>query len=100
MAQIGAFASINFNREIFKNVRYKGKLDLFSDYTHNPKNIDMYFTNLFAFKINKFLSATYSLDMIYDDDVKLFGENHNSPALQLKSLIGIGFLMAMNPVVN
>ena len=100
MAQIGAFASINFNREIFKNVKYKAKLDLFSDYTHNPKNIDMYFTNLFAFKINKFLSATYSLDMIYDDDVKLFGENHNSPALQLKSLIGIGFLMAMNPVVN
>jgi hypothetical protein len=100
IAQIGAFASINFNRELFKNVTYRGKLDLFSDYTHNPANIDMYFTNLFAFKINKWLSATYNLDMIYDDDVRLFGKNKTSPALQLKSLIGIGFLMPMNPVTT
>ncbi|CAN5517244.1 DUF3078 domain-containing protein [soil metagenome] len=100
IAQIGAFASINYNKEIFKNVRYKGKMDLFSDYTNNPKNIDMYFTNFFAFKINKFLSATYTLDMIYDDDVRLFGDNKTSPGLQLKSLIGIGFLMPMSPVVN
>lgn len=100
IAQIGAFASINYNKEIFKNVTYRGKMDLFSDYTHNPENIDMYFTNLFAFKINKWLSATYSLDMIYDDDVRLFGDNKTSPGLQLKSLIGIGFLMPMNPVVS
>lgn len=100
IAQIGAFASINFNKEIFKNVTYKGKLDLFSDYNHNPSNIDLYFTNLFAFKINKWLSATYSLDMIYDDDVRLFGKNGTSPALQLKSLIGIGFLMPMSPIVD
>lgn len=100
ITQIGAFASINFNKEIFKNVTYRGKMDLFSDYTNNPANVDMYFTNLFAFKINKWLSATYSLDMIYDDDVRLFGKNKTSPGLQLKSLIGIGFLMPMNPVVN
>lgn len=98
--QVGAFASINFGKEIFKNVTYRGKMDLFSDYTHNPENVDMYFTNLFAFKINKFLSATYSLDMIYDDDVRQFGKDHTSPALQLKSLIGIGFLMPMNPIYN
>ncbi len=30
----------------------------------------MYLTNSFAFKINKFLAATYNMDMIYDDDVK------------------------------
>jgi len=100
IAQIGAFASINFNKEIFKNVTYKGKMDLFSDYTHDPANVDMYFTNFFAFKINKWLSATYSLDMIYDDDVRIFGENKSSPALQVKSLIGIGFLMPMNPVAS
>ncbi|MBG9377842.1 DUF3078 domain-containing protein [Panacibacter sp. DH6] len=100
ITQIGAFASINFNKEIFKNVTYRGKMDLFSDYTNNPANVDMYFTNIFAFKINKWLSATYNLDMIYDDDVRLFGKNKTSPGLQLKSLIGIGFLMPMNPVVN
>ena len=47
-------------------------MDLFSDYVNNPQNVDMYFTNYFFFKINKFLSASYNLDMIYDDDVKIF----------------------------
>ncbi|HNP24523.1 MAG TPA: DUF3078 domain-containing protein [Panacibacter sp.] len=98
--QLGAFASINVYQKLFKNVTYKGKMDLFSDYVNNPQNVDMYFTNYFFFKINKFLSASYNLDMIYDDDVKIFGKNNSSPALQLKSLIGIGFSMPINPVVN
>lgn len=99
LTQIGAFASINYNKQLIKNVVYKGKLDLFTDYGNNPQNVDMYFTNLFNFKINRFLSATYSLDMIYDDDVKLFGKEKNSPALQVKSLIGIGFSMPFSTVV-
>lgn len=98
--QFGAFASLNVYKQVFKNVMYKGKMDLFTEYTNNPENVDMFFTNYFTFKINKFLSATYNLDMIYDDDVKLFGENGTSPGLQLKSLIGIGFSMPITPVVN
>ena len=68
-------------------------MDLFSNYAHNPQNVDMYLTNSLSFKINKFLAATYSLDAIYDDDVRSFGKNGNSPGLQLKSLVGIGFTM-------
>lgn len=98
--QIGAFASINFYKSILKNVLYKGKMDLFTDYQHNPQNVDMYFTNLFNFKINRFLAATYSLDMIYDDDVKLFGKYNNSPALQVKSMIGIGFSMPLSTTMT
>ena len=98
--QIGAFASVNFFKAIMKNVVYKGKLDLFTDYRHNPENVDLYFTNLFNFKINRFLSATYSLDMIYDDDVKLFGKYNNSPGLQLKSMIGIGFSLPLSSVIT
>ena len=33
--------------------------------------------------------------MIYDDDAKVFGPNHNSPRLQIRSLIGIGILIKM-----
>ena len=91
--EIGAFASINYFVNIKKYITYKGRMDLFSNYAHDPQNVDIYLTNVFSFKINKFLSATYSLDAIYDDDVKLFGKNNNSPGLQLKSLIGIGFTM-------
>ncbi len=98
--QVGAFASLNFHSPVFKNVMYKAKLDLFTDYRNNPGNLDMYFTNFINFKINNYLSATYNLDLIYDDDVKLFGKNKTSPALQLKSLIGIGFSMPFSVVIN
>ncbi|NCI46023.1 DUF3078 domain-containing protein [Sediminibacterium soli] len=91
--QIGAFATINYNNAtVAKNIGYKGRLDLFSDYGNHPQNVDIFMTNLVSFKINKYLSATYSLDLIYDDDIRLFGPVKQSPGLQLKSLIGIGFL--------
>ncbi len=91
--EVGAFASVNYFTTIKKTVTYKGRMDLFSNYANEPQNVDVYITNLFSFKITKFLSASYSLDMIYDDNVKLFGKYNNSPGLQLKSLIGIGFTM-------
>jgi hypothetical protein len=90
--EMGAFASVNYNRAIAKQVTYKSRLDLFSNYLHKPGNIDVFMTNLFSFKINDYLSATYNLDLIYDDDVKQFGDNNDSPSTQVKSLIGIGLL--------
>jgi len=94
--QIGAFVTLNYNNEIAKNITYRGKMDLFSNYQNRPQNVDLFMTNLFSFKINKFFSATYSLDLIYDDDVRLFGPSKQSPGLQTKSLIGIGFLKPLN----
>jgi hypothetical protein len=94
--EIGTFATVNYNNAIAKNVTYKARLDIFSNYNNRAQNIDFFMTNLFSFKINKFFSATYSLDLIYDDDVRLFGPNKTSPGLQTKSLIGIGFLKPLN----
>lgn len=90
-SEFGAFMSINFNKEIMKNVIYKSRLDLYSNYLHNPKNVDVFWTNIVALKVNKWLTVTYNLDMIYDDDVRIFGDNGTSPALQLKSLLSVGF---------
>src|SRR5205807_5118870 len=85
--EIGAFVTINYLKALNKTVGYKGRLDLFSNYKHNPQNIDVFMSNMFTTKLSKILSASWSLDLIYDDDVRLFGPNHNSPALQLKSLV-------------
>ena len=89
----GAFATINYQKDIMKNVHYRANLNLFSDYTDKPQNVDMDMSNNVSFRINKFLSASYSLDLIYDDDVHLFGPNGDSPGLQVKSMIGVGFSM-------
>ena len=93
--EFGAYASINYAANLGKVVTYKGRLDLFSNYRHNPGNIDIYMTNQFAAKLSKVLSATYSLALIYDDDVRQFGPNKTSPGLQLQSLFGVGLLVKL-----
>jgi len=50
-------------------------------------------TNVLAIKLSKVLSATWNVDLIYDDDVKLFGKDNKSSAVQLKSLVGLGLLV-------
>lgn len=88
--EIGAFASITYITDLNKTINYNGRLDLFSNYEHNPQNVDVMMNNMFTAKLSKLLTASLGLNLIYDDDVKLFGPNHNSPALQLKSLKAVG----------
>ncbi len=88
--EIGAFVSINYLHNLNNAITYKGRLDLFSNYERNPQNVDVMMNNIFTAKFSKVLSASLALDLIYDDNVKLFGPNHDSPALQLKSMIGVG----------
>ncbi|MDR0792551.1 MAG: DUF3078 domain-containing protein [Chitinophagaceae bacterium] len=90
----GAFVSFNVKSDLLKNViSYNARADFFSDYSRSPQNIDFDISNYLNFKITKYISASYSLNMIYDDNVKLFGPDHNSPALQVRSAIGIGLSM-------
>ncbi|MBC7903712.1 MAG: DUF3078 domain-containing protein [Gemmatimonadaceae bacterium] len=102
--EFGAFASVNFNKEIIKNVYYKSRLDLYSNYlktdrpgeTFQPKksrakNVDVFWTNVVNMKVNKWLNVTYNFDLIYDDDVRQFGPTNTSAATQLRSLLGVGF---------
>lgn len=93
--EIGAFASITYLKRLNTAITYNGRLDLFSNYEHNPQNVDIMMNNMFTAKLSRVLSASLGLDLIYDDDVKLFGKNHDSPAWQLKSLIGVGLSVRM-----
>lgn len=89
--QVGPYISVSYNREICKNVSYSGRLDLFSDFTHDsPGNVDVFWTNTFYLKVNSWLNAVYSLDLAYDDDIKKFGYFKNHAALQSKSILGLG----------
>ncbi len=89
--QIGPYISIRANKEICKNVHYSGRIDLFSDFNHpHAENVDIFWMNTFNFKINNWLNAVYSLDLAYDDDIKKFGYNKDHPALQIKSVLGLG----------
>lgn len=93
-SEFGAFVTINAERDLSKILSYKGRLDLFSNYKHQPQNIDVFLSNMFLLKVSNILTASWNIDLIYDDDVRLFGKHGTSPALQLKSLIGLGFLLS------
>ena len=88
--QLGAFGTLTFEKSFTKNVLYKTRLDLFTNYKTKPQNIDLFVTNVLTTKIGKNLAFNWNLDLIYDDDVRLFGPNKKSPGLQLKSIVGIG----------
>ncbi|SIT94219.1 Protein of unknown function [Pontibacter indicus] len=96
--EFGGFVNVRFRNEIFKNVTLQSKADLFSNYLHNAKNIDVSWENLVNFKVNKFLSASLFLHMIYDDDILIDVDRSGDgtldgkgPRLQLKETLGIGF---------
>jgi hypothetical protein len=100
--ELGAFVSASFNKEIFKNVVYISKLELYSNYLptkrageakgiSRPENIDVYWTNAIGMKVNKWLNVNYNFDLIYDDDTRQFGPAKNAPGVQLRSLLGVGF---------
>jgi hypothetical protein len=91
-SELGAFLSAQFLKDLSKTLNYKARLDLFSNYKHNPENVDVFMSNLFSVKLSKILSATWNVDLIYDDDVRLFGSDGKSPAWQIKSLVGVGLL--------
>lgn len=91
-SEFGAFLSAQYLKALSKSIVYKGRLDLFSNYKHNPEKIDVFMTNLFSVKLSKVLAATWNVDLIYDDDVRLFGSDGKSPAWQIKSLVGLGLL--------
>jgi hypothetical protein len=88
--QNGAFATLGYKRSFNKYLAYNARLDLFSNYKKNPQNIDVFVTNTISAKIAKVLAFSWNVDMIYDDDAKLFGKDDSSPALQFKSIFGVG----------
>ena len=91
--QNGAFATLSYQRSFNKYFSYRTRLDLFSNYQQNPQNIDVFVTNSLSARVAKILAFSWNLDMIYDDDLRIFGSNDSSPALQLKSIFGVGLLV-------
>jgi len=72
-------------------------VDLFSNYLHNPQNIDVNWQVLINMKVNKFLSASITTHIIYDDDIMIpLDRNEDGitegkgPRTQFKEVLGVG----------
>lgn len=90
--EYGGYMRFSFKKTFMENVTLTSKLSLFSNYAHNPQNVDINWENLLELKVNKFISATISTHLIYDDDISITDRNGKvGPRTQFKEVIGVGF---------
>ncbi len=95
--EAGAFLKLQYMRDIMENVKLTSKIDLFSNYLENPENIDVNWETLVAMKINKYLSTSLSVHVIYDDDINFAVDRNDdgiddgtAPRTQLKEVFSLG----------
>ena len=73
------------------------KADFFSNYLHNPQNIDVSWETQIAMKVNKYISFTVQTHLIYDDDIKVPVEENGETRMvgskvQFKEIAGVGIM--------
>ncbi|MEX1003723.1 MAG: DUF3078 domain-containing protein [Crocinitomicaceae bacterium] len=95
--EAGGYIRLGYNHELMENIKITSSLSLFSNYLNNPQNIDVQWETLIQFKVNKYISATLSTHLIYDDDIDIAVYNDDGvqigkgPRLQFKEVLGVGF---------
>lgn len=94
--EFGAYFRLTYNKELVKNINFKSKLELFSNYAENPQNIDVNADVLWTFKVNSWFSASLNWTLIYDDDIDIRDVKGNvGPRTQFKSVLGLGVSYTM-----
>ena len=69
----------------------KSRLELFSNYKHNPQNIDVNAEIIMTFKVNSWFATSLQWNTIYDDDINIRDSAGKiGPRTQLKSILGLG----------
>lgn len=92
-SQIGASFTGNYQKAIMENVNLKTSLLLFAAY-NDIRHVDVNFDLFLDFKVNKYISANFTLQTIYDHDIDIEDEDGDvGPRLQLRNVLNIGFVL-------
>lgn len=81
--ELGAYFSGRYQHDFSKNISYKTRVDLYTNYLakdkkdslgnvvakDNPGNIDVLWDNLVQVKLGKYFALTLALTMMYDNDI-------------------------------
>jgi hypothetical protein len=100
--QLGAFINVVYVKEnLVKNVNFRNKLDLYSNYLNNPQNLDVNWEMIFILKVNSWLSANLQTHLIYDDDITITEVDSDGnvigegPRVQFKQIFGAGISVTL-----
>lgn len=94
--ELGANLKATLNRALMENVILTTSLGLFSNYLENAQNIDVLWDALISMKVNKYITASITTRLIYDDDILVpKTDSNDNPYLgkgvQFKEIIAVGF---------
>lgn len=89
--EFGAQFQVDYNKKI-KFLKLRTVLTLFSDYLNNPENINVRWDVDASFTITRFLSATLSTGLIYNDKILIKDKNGvEAPRVQFREALTLGF---------
>jgi hypothetical protein len=92
--EFGASFTGKYTKKIMDNVVFKTKLELFSNYSEEPLHIDVNWETIISLKVNSYISALITTQLIYDHDIDVPRDDPEArpgPGTQFKESFGIGF---------
>jgi hypothetical protein len=94
-SEFGGYMRIFLKKDLMENITFQTKLELFSNYLHNPQNIDVNWECLLSMKVNKLISATLSTQLQYDDDISILKKQDDGKMKPVKSLVQFKEVLAI-----
>lgn len=91
--EFGANILAEARLKLMQNVDLYSRLNLYSNYLDKPQNIDVQWDIQLSMKVNRWISANLTLNMLYDDDTRTFRNGNpqgGNAKLQLKETLGVG----------
>ncbi len=96
-SEFGGYVRATYRTDIRENITLQSRLDLFSNYTDKPQNIDVNWENLLLMRITQYITVSFATHLIYDDDIKIGIDSNDDgeidkfgPRVQFKQILGIG----------
>lgn len=86
--EFGAYIGARYKLQIMQGITYDNRIGLYADYIRKFGNVDVAYQGLLDLKVNRFVSAQVSVNLLYDDD--------QIKKVQVKQTLGIGFNYKFN----
>jgi len=104
-AEFGILCTAYMKNEIYKNVFYENRLNLYTDYLNKFGNVDVDYDTRLDLVVNAYVKANIGVHLVYDDDIKTKkdiidpatgskSQVNDGPRMQLRQVLGVGLVYA------
>lgn len=94
--EAGSSITTTLKKTLFENVKVTSLLNLFAGYESFEK-VDVNWEALLEMKVNKFITSSVSVVLIYDEDIDVKRDDGTiGAAVQFQNVINIGFSLDLN----